>query len=1010
MEDNVKAIANYAIKETIHESAEGVIFRATETKSGTSVLIKKYYPSLNWSEEVLNEFFNLVGYLRFIEHEYLLPIIDVDKHEGIPFIVFADDNFRLFNQAPINRRDEKELLGFISKIAEALDYLHKQELVHGNLQPENIVLDPNDFPVLFDFGLSGVFKKLLLENMDEGFENLAISNLRYTSPEQILGRSPSRLSDIYMFGIVGYYAIFNELPFDGKNSSETALSHLNDGVIKPLTLPDHISQNVLNLLQKCLQYKPDDRFESFTQILVALEKLKNKKRTGIRFKKRFVIVQQSKGSRVSPTFIRVVASVIGVLFIALFFIFQNLRTSSVPMETQATKTPTIQKTATQPQWTKTETPVEPTVETLVLPSPTATVETYQLAFESEKPFDTSGQEISPTNLSNLTEISRLGYGRPEEMDVASDEIHVAVATSAGVLIFEGGQLLNWIDPQNWATSVQFSPDGTILAVGLKTGEIQLWDWQTGVKSASLTGHTKKINRLIYSQNNILYSASDDQHIIVWNLKSNSILLDIPAHSRAVNDIAITSDARILVSCSDDGLIRVWDIAEGTKLYELDSRYFEGSIRAIDISSDDAYLAAGGEAGFLYQWNLITTRIGANTTPQLRNDIVPVRERIWELEYAQGDKELFLSIDNGKMISYDATRQKYQGQSMSFEIPLPSRKLVEVFGPDFRFDSFSARIGNSSISINWDGQVSTQEGQIISGMFDILDRLDFSPDGTILAAGGRRGSTHVWDLTTNQPIYKNLYFLPFGDPIAPDGSSIALIVPKSIQTSSSVLLDDTYQIKNLTGSQSTRDLSQILPNGYVSYTEDGNLFLATNLTESKAWDSRNGTEIRIKGYDYIGCWITTSESNLKDMLMITSAIGILPLGEQTRIDNLCPMTYRYRGVKSAFSDDLSLMAYINSNGLLEGFDVLNKTSPWPPYRLADVNAISVMTISPNGSVIAVGDDSGRITFINGKTGEYIGEAIGNFGSVYAIEFSESGDKLATAGADGIVRVFAIVETE
>ena len=1008
MEDNVKPITNYEIEETVHKSAEGVIYRAVDKTSGTRVFIKKYYPSLNWSEEVLNEFFNLAGYLRFIEHEYLLPVLDIGKHEGVPYVVFADDSFVLLSHHHNGQPGQKEVLNFLHKVAEALDFLHKQEIVHGGLQPENIVIDPNGFPLLFDFGLSGVFKKLLLENVDDGFENLSIASLKCTSPEQILGRNPTRLSDIYTFGAIGYHHIFGDLPFDGETLPDTALSHFSKDAIRTIMLPEKVSLNTLQLIQKCIQVEPEARFTGFPQILKNLERMKSGKRPGFKFGKRFAVEKPARRSRITPSFASAIALVMIGLFAGYYLYTRNTGTAASPT-LAVTALPAL-ATTTHTQQPRNETPVVSGAETQKPPMPAIEPESFKLAFEGEKPFGTTGEQLSPANLSNLSEISRLGYGKPEEADVAPDNNHIAVATSAGVFIFEGNELLKWIDSQAWATSVQFSPDGTVLAIGLKTGEIQLWDWAAGIKSVSLTGHTKTINRILFSQNGFLFSASADQHIIVWDLKSNRILHDISAHSRAVNDIAITSDARILVSCSDDRLIRVWNLASGTKLYELNSEYFEGSIRAIDISSDDAYLAAGGEAGYLYQWNLITTQVGSSVNPQLRTDIVPVKNRIWSLQYVRDDQELLVSIDDGRAVSYEAARQKYSGVSASFEIPLPSLKLVDVFGPDFNFDSFSVLRGEDIISINWDGQVASQQAQVISGMYDILDRLDFSPDGSILAAGGKRGSTHVWNLTTNQPLYKNLYFLPFGDSIAPDGASIALIVPKSIQTQSSVLFEDTYQIKNLTGTQSTRDLSKTIPDANVGYTSDGSLFIAANLTSSKAWDYTNGTEIRLNGYTYTGCWITASASNIKDILQVNSAAGIFSLVNDEKTDTLCPMTYRYKNVKSAFANDLSFMAYINSNGLLEGYDVSGKTSPWAPYRLTDPQAVTVIAISPDGSIIAVGETSGKISFINGETGEFVRELVGNFGTLHAIEFSENGGKIATAGSDGIVRVFAIVEPE
>jgi WD40 repeat protein len=103
-----------------------------------------------------------------------------------------------------------------------------------------------------------------------------------------------------------------------------------------------------------------------------------------------------------------------------------------------------------------------------------------------------------------------------------------------------------------------------------------------------------------------------------------------------------------------------------------------------------------------------------------------------------------------------------------------------------------------------------------------------------------------------------------------------------------------------------------------------------------------------------------------------------------------------------------MVYLRSNGALEGYDVMKQSSPWQPYLLDRGTTVTALAVSPDASVIAIGDTTGTIQFVNGKTGEFISEITGNFGTVLAIEFSEDGKKLATAGQDGVVRVFGIVE--
>ncbi|GAB4458901.1 MAG: hypothetical protein Kow0070_13190 [Anaerolineales bacterium] len=287
MEDtNLSEIGMYEAVEPLREVPEGVLYRAVEKNSGAPVLIKIYYPSLAWSEEILNEFFNLLSYLRFIEHDNLLPILDMGKYNGKPYIVFPGETSTLLHDRLAAPASRAELLGFYYKIASALDFLHKQEILHGSLNTQNILISSNGDPKLFDYGLSGVFKKLLLENLEEGFENLAVADLHCTAPEQIMGRTPSRASDIYAYGMVLYYCTFGGFPIEGKTTPSKALLLLNRQKFKIGDIPSHIPAGALSLLQKCLQPAPEDRFASFAQILNALERLQAGKGIRLRYKKK----------------------------------------------------------------------------------------------------------------------------------------------------------------------------------------------------------------------------------------------------------------------------------------------------------------------------------------------------------------------------------------------------------------------------------------------------------------------------------------------------------------------------------------------------------------------------------------------------------------------------------------------------------------------------------------------------------------------------------------------------
>jgi WD40 repeat protein/serine/threonine protein kinase len=997
MEDtNLSEIGMYESVEPLREVPEGVLYRAAEKNSGAPVLIKIYYPSLDWSEEILNEFFNLLSYLRFIEHDNLLPILDMGKHNGKPYIVFPGETSTLLHDRPAAPASRAELLGFYQKIASALDFLHKQEILHGSLNTQNILISSNGEPKLFDYGLNGVFKKLLLENLDDGFENLAVADLHCTAPEQIMGRNPSRASDIYAYGMVLYYYTFGGFPIEGKTTPSTALSLLDRQKFEIGDIPNHIPGGALSLLQKCLQPAPEARFASFTPILNALERLQAGKGIRLRYKKRFDT--PSKIPRPILWYALTILTLAALFAAYQFYPRQTEITHPSPPAPVSSPQPFPSPTHPPPSPTPSPLPATPSATSEIPPPPTAPASaTLKPAVEGEQPH-IPVQALSPVNIAQITELARLGYGKPEDADASATNQIFAVAASGGVFIFKENTYLKWIDPQGWATSVQFSTNGDTLAIGLETGEIQLWDWKNETRKAVLSGHTAQVSKLIFSSNDrLLYSASHDQNVIVWDLNQNRIVRKIQAHAVPINDIAISSDGRTLVTCADDQLIRIWDVQVGSKIYEFN---FKGKAQAVAISSDNAYFAAGGDSGFIYQWNLINSRSSAVNPLQLRTDPIPAKARIWSLAYINNDTGLLAGLDNGQYTIFNPARKSYT-TGLNFVVPPPVKNLLDVFGPKFKFESRAFTYDEKIISINWDGKVTVQQNEILAPAYDILDRLDFSPDGNILAAGGKRGTVNVWNLTTHQVLYRSNVPIPFGDSLAPDGSSIIVLDKKTVRITQSGehIVEESYRQVSLNGKSVVGGLSESVRGGWVSFARSGTVLVAGNSNQSKTWDYTNGFETYSAWRKDNGCLITTSKND-GETLQILSPAGLLPQWNDLA-KRIC--TKSSAANLPAFSQNLTFMTYVNSNGLIEGFDVETGQSRW---RYKPQSRVTALAVSPKGDIVAAGTEKGDLIFLDSKTGSVLATVTGNFKAVRAIKFSDDSIKLATAGDDGVTRVFGI----
>lgn len=141
---------------------------------------------------------------------------------------------------------------------------------------------------------------------------------------------------------------------------------------------------------------------------------------------------------------------------------------------------------------------------------------------------------------------------------------IAIATvTSGIQLFDavdGKRYENSID-ETGATSVEFSPDGTILAYGKLNGTIHLWEgdhWRTAL--ALLREHTGEITSLVFNPaETLLASSGVDGTIRFWSIATGDELALLEGHSESVTSIALNPNGTMLASASQDGVVKVWAI-------------------------------------------------------------------------------------------------------------------------------------------------------------------------------------------------------------------------------------------------------------------------------------------------------------------------------------------------------------------------------------------------------------------------------------------------------------------
>ena len=162
----------------------------------------------------------------------------------------------------------EEAMEIARPVAAALDYAHGQGIVHRDIRPENILL-PGGQAVVADFGIARAVRMAA----GERFTEMALSPGKpyYMSPEQVLGDEVGARSDLYSLGATLFEVVTGEKPFEGETVQKIVAQHIASPVREPQEVVPDVPAWLSDLIVRCLQKAPEDRFQRAADLLEALD-------------------------------------------------------------------------------------------------------------------------------------------------------------------------------------------------------------------------------------------------------------------------------------------------------------------------------------------------------------------------------------------------------------------------------------------------------------------------------------------------------------------------------------------------------------------------------------------------------------------------------------------------------------------------------------------------------------------------------------------------------------------
>ncbi|MEN6520168.1 MAG: protein kinase [Armatimonadota bacterium] len=272
-------VVNYRY-EILEKSGDGSFFsvyKARDKVLNRLVAVKTMVPQYSQNREFAERMTEETQMVADLNHPNIAKVLEADNDNGTYFT--AVEYVRGINLKERIRRTAPFTISYAVDIAiavgSALEYAHRQGVVHGDVRPQNILTNSEGQVKLTDFGTARALSAFPVIR-----EAVMLRSVHYMAPEVIRGEAPEPASDVYSLGVVLYEMLTGSVPFDAATSAAIAARTLQDPVPSPHVLNSGVPATLNEIVMKAMHKDPSQRFESAADFVTALMRVKEWLRTG----------------------------------------------------------------------------------------------------------------------------------------------------------------------------------------------------------------------------------------------------------------------------------------------------------------------------------------------------------------------------------------------------------------------------------------------------------------------------------------------------------------------------------------------------------------------------------------------------------------------------------------------------------------------------------------------------------------------------------------------------------
>jgi WD40 repeat protein/serine/threonine protein kinase len=875
--------------------------------------------------------------------------------------------------------------------AEALEHAHQLGVIHRDIKPGNLLVDPSGRLWVTDFGLARL-------GSDPGLTMSGdlLGTIRYMSPEQALAKRVvvDARTDIYSLGVTLYELLTLERAYPGKSREEVLrqiafeeprpLRHLNKAV------PAELETIVLKATAK----NPEERYATAQELADDLRRFLEDK--PIKAKRPSLRQRAVKWARRHKTVVRaaVVVFLLAVVALAVstVLIWRAKEDLKQSLERERQNAYYERIALAEREWSANNLS---RMQQLLdeCPEDLRGWEWYylkRLRYQTLPPlrhdtavlcavFSPDGQRIASSDQDGWVKIWDAKTGQKvlqfsahkkhaRSVAYSPDGRRLATGSWDGTIKVWDAQALGpdrdarpsltLEGPGSQVARVAFSPDGKWLASASRTrmnsGQVQVWDATTGAPVLAVPAYVNSLKCLDFSPDGrrlVSVGPDPDSEVKVWDVRTGQELLTLGGHRRPGESVAFSPDGRRIASVAGnldpaEREVLIWDARTGREMHRL--RGHSAGVWCLAFSPDGQRLATGSKDHTIKLWDVETGREALT----LRGH----SDSVCDVAFRPDGHQLVSASHDRTVRVWDATPSEGTPDPGCLTLRGPGAGVNAVaFHPKDR--RLVASAGTDGTVRLWDVG-NGEQVRTLRSHADLVRALAFSPDGRRLAAAGHQSkSLTVWDTTTWQEIFPR--------PLAP-----------------------TYGLCT------------------VAFSPDGRRLAAAGFSLSfpvVVWDLVSGEQIRVlSGHTWTVRQVAFSPDGRR--IAAASHDGTVRVWDVTTGKEVVrpPLRHAAAATGVAFSPDGGQLATASLDGTVRVWD----TTSWKPLLVRSDAAAGVRCVafSPDGRRLAWGSTDATVKVADAATGEVLQTLRGHTGWVLSVAFSPDGTQIASASADGTVKIW------